>query len=90
MIANDILSDLNAFLNAEKLIAYLIFPLITLDHCILSFNSNSSLICIFKDDEYIAFRNVLHFSLNSVFNSFCKFCIESSFSIRRDLVNLYV
>ena len=62
----------------------------TLDHCILSFDSNSSLIWIFKDDEYIAFRNVLHFSLNSVFNSFCKFCIKNSFSIKHDLVNLYV
>ncbi len=90
MIANDISSDSNAFLSAEKLIACLIFPSITLDHCILSFNSNSSLIWIFEDDEYIAFRNVLHFSLNLIFNSFCEFCIESSFSIRRDLVNLYV
>ncbi len=44
MIVNDISFDLNAFLNAEKLIACLIFSLITLDHCILSFNSNSSLI----------------------------------------------
>ncbi len=44
MIANDISSDSSAFLNAEKLIACLIFPSITLDHCILSFNSNSSLI----------------------------------------------
>ncbi len=90
MIANDISSDSNAFLSAEKLIACLIFSLITLDHCILSFDSNSSLIWIFEDDEYIAFRNVLHFSLNSIFNSFCKFCIESNFSIKRDLVNLYV
>ncbi len=57
---------------------------------ILSFNSNSSLIWIFKDDEYIAFRNVLHFSLNSVFNSFCKFCIKNNFLIKCDLVNLYV
>ncbi len=90
MIANDISSDSNAFLSAEKLIAYLIFPSITLDHCILSFDSNSSLIWIFEDDEYIAFRNVLHFSLNLIFNSFCKFCIENSFSIKRDLVDLYV
>jgi len=44
MIMNDISSDSSAFLNAEKLIACLIFPSITLDHCILSFNSNSSLI----------------------------------------------
>ena len=79
MITNDISSDLNAFLNVEKLIACLIFPLITLDHCILSFDSNSSLIWIFEDDEYIAFRNASHFSLNLIFNSFCKFCIESSF-----------
>ncbi len=90
MIVNDISSDSNAFLSAEKLIACLIFSSITLDHCILSFNNNSSLIWIFEDDEYIAFRNVLHFSLNSIFNSFCEFCIEDSFSIRRDLVNLYV
>ncbi len=90
MIANDISSDSNAFLSAEKLIACLIFSSITLDHCILSFNSNSSLIWIFEDDEYIAFRNVLHFSLNSIFNSFCKFCIENSFSIKHDLMNLYV
>ena len=90
MIANNILSDSNAFLNAEKLIVCLIFSLITLDYCILSFNSNSSLIWIFNDDKYIAFRNVSHFSLNSIFNSFCEFCIKSSFSIRRDLVNLYV
>ena len=90
MIANDISSDSSAFLNAEKLIACLIFPSITLDHCILSFNSNSFLIWIFKSDEYIAFRNVLHFSLNLIFNSFYKFCIESSFSIKRDLVNLYI
>ncbi len=90
MIANDISSGLNAFLSAEKLIACLIFPSITLDHCILSFDSNSSLIWIFDDDEYIAFRNASHFSLNSIFNSFYEFCIENSFSIRRDLVNLYV
>ncbi len=90
MITNDISSDSSAFLSAEKLIACLIFFLIILDHCILSFDSNSSLIWIFKDDEYIAFRNVSHFSLNSIFNSFCKFCIENSFSIKRDLVNLYV
>ncbi len=90
MIANDISSDLNAFLSAEKLIAYLIFSSITLDHCILSFDSNSSLVWIFEDDEYIAFRNASHFSLNSIFNSFCEFCIEDSFSIRHDLVNLYV
>ncbi len=89
MIANDISSDSSAFLNAEKLIACLIFSSITLDHCILSFDSNSSLIWIFEDDEYIAFRNASHFSLNSIFNSFCEFCIEGSFSIRRDLVNLY-
>ncbi len=90
MIMNDISFDSSAFLNAEKLIACLISSLITLDHCILSFNSNSLLIWIFKDDEYIAFRNVSHFSLNSIFNSFCKFCIKGSFLIRRDLVNLYV
>ena len=90
MITNDILSDSNAFLSAEKLIACLIFPSITLDYCILSFDSNSSLIWIFEDDEYIAFRNVSHFLLNSICNSFCKFCIEDSFSIKRDLVNLYV
>ncbi len=90
MIANDISFNSSAFLSAEKLIACLIFSSITLDHCILLFNSNSSLIWIFKDDEYIAFRNVLHFSLNSIFNSFCKFCIKNSFSIRYDLVNLYV
>ncbi len=90
MIANDIPSGSSAFLSAEKLIACLISPSITLDHCILSFDSNSSLIWIFEDDEYIAFRNASHFSLNSVFNSFCEFCIEDSFSIRRDLVNLYV
>ena len=90
MITNDISSGSSAFLSAEKLIAYLIFPLITLDHCILSFNSNSSLFWIFKDDEYIAFRNVLHFLLNLIFNSFCKFCIKNSFLIKHDLVNLYV
>jgi len=44
MITNDISSDLSAFLSAEKLIACLIFSLITLDHCILSFDSNSFLI----------------------------------------------
>ncbi len=44
MIANDISSDLSAFLSVEKLIVCLIFSLITLDHCILSFNNNSSLI----------------------------------------------
>ncbi len=44
MIANDISSDLNAFLNVKKLIACLISSLIILDHCILLFNSNSSLI----------------------------------------------
>ena len=90
MITNDILSDLNAFLSAEKLIACLIFPSITLDHCILSFNSSSLLILIFENDEYIAFRKVLHFSLNSIFNSFCKFCIKNSFLIKHDLVKLYV
>ncbi len=90
MIANNISSDSNAFLSAEKLIACLIFSLIILDYCILSFDSNSLLIEIFENNEYIAFRNVLHFSLNSIFNSFCKFCIKDSFSIKRDLVNLYV
>ncbi len=44
MIANDISSDSSAFLSAEKLIACLIFSSITLDHCILSFDSNSLLI----------------------------------------------
>ena len=90
MITNDISSDSSAFLNVKMLIACLIFSSITFDHCILSFNSNSSLIWIFEDDEYIAFRNVSHFSLNSIFNSFCKFYIEGSFLIKRDLVNLYV
>ena len=55
----------------------------------LFFDSKSSLILIFEDDEYIAFRNVLHFSLNLIFNSFCKFCIKDSFLIRRDLMNFY-
>ncbi len=81
MITNDISSDSNAFLSAEKLIACLIFSLITFNHCMLTFNSNSSLIWIFKDNKYIAFKNVLHFLLNSIFNSFCKFCIKNSFSI---------
>ncbi len=90
MITNDISSDLSAFLSAEKLIACLIFSSITLDYCILSFDSNSFLIWIFKDDEYIAFRNVSHFSLNLIFNSFCKFYIKDSFLIKRDLMNLYV
>ncbi len=90
MIANDISSDLNVFLSAEKLIACLIFLSIILDHCILSFNSKFSLIWTFKDDEYIAFKNVLHFSLNSVFNFFYAFCIKDSFSINHDLMNLYV
>ncbi len=40
MITNDISSDSNAFLSAEKLITCLIFSSITLDHCILSFDSN--------------------------------------------------
>ncbi len=90
MIMNDISSDSSAFLNVKKLIACLIFFLITLDYFTLSFNSNSSLIWIFEDNEYIAFRNILHFSLNSIFNSFCKFCIKDRFLIKRDLVNLYV
>ena len=68
----------------------LLLLLLTLDHCILLFNNNSSLIWIFKNDEYIAFRNVSHFSLNSIFNSFCKFCIKSNFSIKCNLINLYV
>ena len=90
MIANDISSDSSAFLSAEELIACLIFLSIILDHCILSFDTKFLLIWTFKDDKYIAFKNVLHFSLNSVFNFFCAFCIESSFLISHDLMNLYV
>ncbi len=56
MITNDISSDLSAFLSAEKLIACLIFPLITLDHCILSFDSNAITMNHMKITKY--FRNM--------------------------------
>ena len=89
-IAKDMPSGPGAFLGAEELIAYLISPSVIFGQLILSSGINSSFDRISGGGGYMASKNASHFALNSVFNSFCEFRIENIFSIKRDLMNLYI